>query len=74
MEQLGFDVNVRFKSGVSHVFHNVTEIHYNFPSDNPFPGAQLALESDVHAQGIVQDLDRIAEFEAKVATEKAADF
>jgi hypothetical protein len=71
---LGMDVRIRFAlkglyGQTETVLHNVTEIHYCYPS--VLHEFRIAFESDVHGTGYTYKLSDIAEFEAKVATERA---
>ena len=77
MTQFGFKVKIKFKKdslfkGKSSIYHNVTEIHYNFDSD--FPWKRIAFESDIHKTGLTHIIDDIEEFEAIVENKKHKNF
>jgi len=72
---LGMDVRMRFRpesiyGAESQTLHNVTEIHYGYPSYVGEP-VRVAFESDVHSCGFTYDAIDIAEFEAVPAQEVA---
>lgn len=56
------------------VFHNVTEIHYCYPSPLKELGMQIAFESDIHGTGCTRQVAHVAEFEAAIAPRKHKDF
>lgn len=77
MKTLGILVKVRFNDdsvmlGANVTYHNVTEIHYLYPS--PLGQHRVAFESDIHSTGVTWELDQIAEFEAFPETELAEAF
>jgi len=61
-------------------FHNVTEIHYNYPQSfhNKRRTRRVAFESDIHGTGITYDLDwgrmYVIEFEARAEHMKEVTF
>lgn len=68
---LGMDVRIKFKKDsplgeFEEMRHNVTEIHYNFPSIGV--KQSVAFESDVHGTGGTIPIEYIEEFEAVAAT------
>lgn len=50
------------------VYRNITEIHYNYKGET---GIRIALESDVHSNGITLPFAEIKEFETALETEVA---
>lgn len=69
MGNLGMSVQITFSTtgcfaGGTATLHNVTEIHYNYPSARK--AVRIAFESDIHHTGFTYDLTDIAEFEAKL--------
>lgn len=61
-ETPGFSVEITYKDGEAPynvVFHNVTEVHWRYPS--PVQEPQVAIESNVHGTGFTQYIDRIKE-------------
>lgn len=60
----GMQVKVRMKNGATFMLHNVTEVHYNYPSffEDSF-GTQVAYESDIHQDGHTFKIVDIVEFE-----------
>jgi hypothetical protein len=70
-KSLGFDVRIKFRSGNDRVYHNITEIHYNYDSPaREVLGTQIAFESSVHGNGYTFAFSDVLEFEALIATEK----
>ena len=75
MEKFGMNVNVTYKIGGGIVFHNVTEVHYNFPSEiSKILGMQVAIESDIHGTGTCLFVKDIQEFDVVPATYKHSSF
>ncbi|HEB13354.1 MAG TPA: hypothetical protein ENI13_00055 [candidate division CPR3 bacterium] len=71
----GFNVWIKHKDGTEETRHNVTEIHYNYPSAiRTVVGVQVAFESDIHGTGGTIPLSRIVEFEAVLAKKKEKDY
>ena len=61
----GFNVRIRFVDGKEETLHNVTEIHYAFPSlVEHILGKEVAFESSIHSTGVTYPISKIAEFEA----------
>lgn len=74
----GMNVKITFKKksvykGAVEVCHNVTEIHYSFPSVTGLRSA-TAFESDIHGTGCNYMNEDIKEFEATIAKKKEANF
>lgn len=44
-------------------FHNVTEIHKNYPG--AFPGKKVAIESDIHGSGVTYEMAHISRIVTK---------
>jgi hypothetical protein len=51
--------------------HNVTEVHYRYPS---LLGDKVAFESDIHGTGITYYIADVCEFEVRPETEIADEF
>ena len=68
----GNKVWIRFKNGNEVTLHNVTEIHYNYPSSSG--NISTAFESDIHGTGITYSMNDIVEFETTLEVEIAEYF
>lgn len=74
---LGMDVTVRYKAGVfgmgeaTEVYHNVTEVHFGYPSSL---GLRIAFESGIHGTGAAYNMLDIAEMKVVPAIERASEF
>lgn len=81
MKQLGFNIKIKYtkqsvhyRSGYkSDILHNVTEIHYNFPSIS-IGLPSVAFESDIHGTGLNIFINEIKEFEATIASKESKEF
>ncbi len=79
---MNFGINVRIKyAPTSNQYkmdcreqwlHNVTEIHYKYPS--ALSNNRIVFESDIHGTGLTIFLDEIEEFETILAKEKESEF
>lgn len=68
----GFDVHLTQVDGAERFYHNLTELHWAYPS--PFPDRQVALESDIHTTGITLDVRAIRSIVCRPATKQHACF
>ena len=67
----GFDVKIKYRNGRKETRHNITEIHYNYPSAF---GDSIAFESDIHGTGGTIQIGEIKEFEAVMTQKKAKNY
>ena len=84
MDNLGCKIRVWWSPsiqehfGISTVFRNVTEIHYNYRRrySHPLKGdrVMIAFESDIHETGCTYEIGWIDEFETQLETEIAEAF
>jgi len=73
-EQLGMEVTVTLVAeGTVHVvvYHNVTELHYNYSSPDQ---SRVAFESNIHHTGATCPIDCIKEFEVTPSVVLADEF
>ena len=73
-EQLGMEVKVTLiAEGTVYVivYHNVTEVHYNYSSPDP---SRVAFESDIHHTGSTCPVDCIKEFKITPSSVLADEF
>jgi hypothetical protein len=56
---------------VRYVFRNVTEVHHNYPSLRGESSGKVAIESDIHGDGVTYELQAIVEMEIVPDTELA---
>ena len=62
----GFEVQLDYEDLSSEVLHNVTEVHWRYPS--PIARPQVAFESNVHSTGLTKYIDLIKEVRVYIET------
>lgn len=76
----GIDVKITFTNDHESIYHNITEIHYNYrnglidhstPKDSFLREICIAFESDIHQNGYTYPMAEILEFSTTPSKEIA---